>query len=180
MTLRKRTNDSALHVKHKSSFPQTSTDFAFDKLLYANTVYWRTPANRSSEQEKIMTNKPQAKNAGRTDTKKIASKKPKEKVAALKNTQNEVATCELVPNHAQLMLEDLEPAHQKEFKDALEIASIVLSGKSIEAALMQVRENVKVVFKNQTEAASINIAMNQKFEPHYGKEHLENIDFTFA
>lgn len=126
-----------------------------------------------------MTDKPQAKNAGRTDTKKTAPKKPKEKVAALKNTQNEAAVYDLlVPNHAHPMQGKLSPEHQKEFNDALKIASIVLDGNSIEAALMQVRENVQIALKDDVNNNSLNAAINKKFSPHLGEEHLENIDFT--
>jgi hypothetical protein len=123
-----------------------------------------------------MTSKPQAKNAGRTDTKKIAPKKPKEKGVAFKKTQNETATYEVPPNHAQLMLEDLDPAHQKEFKDALEIVGAVLAGKSLETAVALVRKNVMFTIDTNSSKV-INIAMDDKFKPYYGKVHDETVKF---
>lgn len=153
--------------------------FCIEKLLCVNTVYLRTLANRSPEQEKIMTTKQRTKKETRAQGTKRISETPKHRKSELKKDINNLAGGDLVTNPPTNAVQGkLSPEHQLEFDDALKIASIVLSGKSVEAALMQVRENVKVVFKDDANKNSLNAAINKKFEPHLGQEHLENINFT--
>lgn len=126
-----------------------------------------------------MTTKQRTKKESRAHGTKRISETPKHRKSELKKEISDLAGGDLVTNPpTQTMQGKLSPEHQKEFNDALKIASIVLDGKSIEAALMQVRENVQIALKDDVNNNSLNAAINKKFSPHLGEEHLENIDFT--
>jgi hypothetical protein len=126
-----------------------------------------------------MTTKQRTKKESRAHGTKRISETPKHRKSELKKEISDLAGGDLVTNSStQNMQGKLSPEHQMELDDALKIASIVLSGKSVEAALMQVRENVEIVFKDDANKNCLNAAINKKFEPHLGQEHLENIDFT--
>lgn len=113
------------------------------------------------------------------DAIKKAHGKPKSVEPTQENTSDQTTHygAELTLNPSILMIEKLSLEHQKEVNDALEIVSGVLAGKSLEAAFLQVRRGVELTLRNPERGDSIRDAIDKTFEPHYGKDHLENVEF---
>ena len=75
------------------------------------------------------------------------------------------------------MSEYLSPGHQTELATASEMLALVLAGKSLEAALLEVRKGISII-PNDTAGDVNNIIRRKEFEPPYNREHPETLRFT--